>query len=344
MKKFLPYIIIIAALALAALWFVKHQSKGTINEQEGDFAVKQAKSISKIILSDTDNKKVELTNRGGVWMVNGKYPAREELVQQLFDAVTRVTSLCPVPTAAHDNVIREMLAHHVRAEIYDAQSNLIKSYWVGGPSVDGQNTYMVLEIDGKPASRPHMTYVPGLKGYLTFRYSTDEENWRTRVLFNYKPDEIKALSVAYPADPKNSFTLTRLAKDSFTLSPADEKFRIKDSYQQKFIQQYLTFYSSIYIEAFDNNYSLKDSVQQTSPYCTITVTESDNSLNTVKLFYMPVSKRSKSQFDAKGNDMTYDTDHYHASIHNQKDFAIVQYYVFGKLLRGYKDFFFKPVN
>ena len=40
--------------------------------------------------------------------------------------------------------------------------------------------------------------------------------------------------------------------------------------------------------------------------------------------------------------MTYDVDHYYASIFGGHDFAVVQYYVFGKLLRGYPDFFFKP--
>ena len=119
---------------------------------------------------------------------------------------------------------------------------------------------------------------------------------------------------------------------------------VEDSYQQKFIGQYLAFYSSIYIEAFDNNYSKKDSLMKTTPYCTFTITENDNSVNKVKLFYMPVSKRSKSQFDAKGNDMTSDIDHYYASIHEEKDFAIVQYYVLGKLLRNYKDFYFKPAK
>jgi len=344
MKKYLPYLIIIIALVGAAVWFIKNQSKGTVSEQEGDFAVKNKEEISKIILTDTENKKVELTNPNGVWMVNGKYPAREELVLQLFDAITRVTSLCPVPTAAHDNVIREMMGRHVRAEIFDAKNNLLKSYWVGGPTVDGQNTYMLLEIEGKPASRPHMTYVPNNKGYLTFRYNTDEENWRTKVLFNYKPEEIKSLSVEYPADEKSSFTITNVAKDSFTLSPVDEKFRISEAYPQKFIQQYLAFYSSIYIEAFDNTYSKRDSLIKTTPYCTITITETDNSVNKVNLFNMPVSKRSKSQFDAKGNDMTTDIDHFYASIHDEKDFAIVQYYVFGKLLRNYKDFYFKPAK
>ena len=341
MKKFLPYIVILIALALAAAWFAKHQTKGTINEQEGDFAVKEKKEIAKIVLTDTENKRIELTNQGGVWMVNGKYPAREELTQQLLDAVSRVTSLCPVPTAAHDNVIREMLAHHVKTEIFDLKGNLLKSYWVGGPSVDGQNTYMLLEIDGKPANRPHMTYIPGVKGYLTFRYSTDEENWRTKVLFNYKPEEIKSLSLEYPNEEINSFVITNVAKDSFTLSPLDEKFRIRDSYAQKFIGQYLAFYSSISIEAYDNSYSKKDSLVKTTPFAIITITEKDNSVNKVRLFRMPVNERSKSDYDANGHEITYDIDHFYASIHDEKDFAIVQYYIFGKPLRSYKDFFFK---
>lgn len=344
MKKFIPLIVIVLALAVAAAWFIMNQPKGTINEQEGNFAVKDKKEISKIILTDTENKKIELTNPGGIWMVNGKYPARQELIEQLMDAITRVTSLCPVPTTAHDNVIREMLGHHVRTEIFDTKGNLMKSYWVGGPSVDAQSTYMLLEIDGKPANRPHMTYMPGQKGYLTLYYSTDEENWRTKVLYNYKPNEIKSLSLEYPGDEKSSFTLTNVGPDSFDLAPADEKFRIKEVYQQKYIGQYLSFYGSIFIEAYDNDYSKKDSMLKTTPFAIITITEKDNSVNKVRLFHMPVNKRSKTQFDDKGREMTYDLDRYHASIHDEKDYAIVQYFVFGKLLRHYQDFFFKPVK
>lgn len=344
MKKYLPYLLVIIALAGAAVWFIKSQSKGTINEREGSFAVKDEKAIAKIILTDTEKRKVELTNPNGIWMVNGKYAAREDLIKQLMESITRVQSLCPVPTTAHDNVLRDMMTNHIRAEIFDANNNLLKAYWVGGPTVDGQNTYMLLEEDGKPVSRPHMTYLPGLKGYLTFRYSPDEENWRTRVLFNYTTNEIKALSVEYPEDEKNSFVISQVATDSFTLSPINEKYRVNDSYQQKYVKQYLDFYSAIYLEAFDNGYSAKDSVIKTTPYCVFTVTENDNSVNKVKLFYMPISKRSKSQFDEKGNERTRDMDHYYASVHDDKDFAIVQYYIFGKLLRNYHDFFFKPKN
>jgi len=311
---------------------------------EGDFAVNDKTEISKIILTDVENKKVELARQGGVWFVNGKYPAREELVASLFDAITRVTSLCPVPTAAHDNVIRELLTRHVRTQIFDAKNNLLKSYWVGGPTVDGQNTYMLLEINGEPASRPHMTYIPGFKGYLTPRFNTDEENWRSRVLFNYTRQDINTLRIEYPDDEKKSFIINRVAEDSFEVGPVDKKFEVKETYQQKYIRQYLDFYSSIYIEAYDNSYSLKDSMMQTVPFATITVTEKDNSVNKVNLFRMPLNKRSKAQFDENGNEITYDIDHFHASIHDGKDWAIAQYYVLGKLLRNYKDFYFRPVG
>lgn len=342
MKKYLPYLLVILALAVAAVWFIQHPSKETVNKREGDFAVKDAKEIAKIVIADTENNKIELTNSNGLWMANGKYAAREDMVESVMDAVTRMASLCPVPVAAHDNVIREMMAHHVRVEIFDKANKLMKSYWVGGPTVDGQNTYMLLEEDGQPVSRPHMIYIPGFKGYVTHRFSTDLEQWRTRVVFNYKPEEIKSLRVEYPADEKNSFTLTKLANDSVVVAPLDEKFRINELYQQKYIYQYLSFYSSIYLEAFVNEYPSRDSVMKTTPYCIFTITEMDSSVNEVKLFYMPINKRSKTQFDVNGRELSYDVDHYYAAVHEGKDFAVVQYFLFGKLLRNYKDFFFKP--
>ena len=121
---------VIAVLTFAAEWFIQHQSKGTINEREGNFAVKDASAVSKIVLTDTEKKKAELTNTNGIWMVNGKYAAREELVKQLLECVTRLTSLCPVPTAAHDNVIREMMTHHVRTEVFDSKNNSLYNSFI----------------------------------------------------------------------------------------------------------------------------------------------------------------------------------------------------------------------
>jgi len=81
-----------------------------------------------------------------------------------------------------------------------------------------------------------MTYLPGTLGYLTPRFNTDGELWRTRMLFNYKPEEIKTLSVEYHSATQNSFTINRVTKDSFEVLPSDEKIRIKEAYPQKYIR------------------------------------------------------------------------------------------------------------
>jgi hypothetical protein len=45
--------------------------------------------------------------------------------------------------------------------------------------------------------------------------------------------------------------------------------------------------------------------------------------------------------DQNGKPLTYDLDRYYAS-QNDRDFLVVQYYVFGKILRQYADFFYQP--
>ena len=343
MKKFYPFIVIILLLAGALIWFLLNKTSGTFDKEEDAFAIPSKTAIYKVILTGTDQKRVELTKINGAWMVNAKYPAREELLVSLFDVLTHIKTLCPVPRAAHDYIVRNLIENRTRVEVFTGKDEQpTRVYYVGGPTPEGTGTYMLREVDGKPDSRPYITYLPGLHGYLTPRYQTDEEIWRAKILFKYTPDDIKSLSLEYMADENKSFTLNRVSKDSFALSAMDGKYTINQAYQQKYIQEYLSFYSGISIEAYDNKNETKDSVIHTTPYCVFTITGNDNTVNKARLFYQPVNKRSKMPFDSKGKPMTYDIDHYYAAINNDKDFAIVQYYVFGKLLRSYQDFFFKP--
>lgn len=345
MKKFLPFVIIILVLGAAVGWFVLHKTHGTFDNEQNAFAVANKNDITKVILTDADKKRIELTKVNGIWMVNNKYVAREELVVSLFEVLTRLTTLCPVPRAAHDYVVRTLLEKNIKVEVYSNNNTTAEQvYYVGGPSADGSGTYMLREVDGQPDTRPYITYMPGLHGYLTPRYNTDEEVWRSRVIFKYTPDQVKTLSLEYPGDESKSFVINRINKDSFSLAPLNDKYALHQPSpnQQKYINDYLGFYSSISIETFDNANPTKDSTIHTTPYCIFTITNNNNVVNKMNMFYMPINRRSKMPFDKNGQPMTYDVDRYLASFNNDKDFAVVQYYVFGKLLRNYQDFFFKP--
>ncbi|MCW5908116.1 MAG: hypothetical protein KIS94_09675 [Chitinophagales bacterium] len=342
MKKYFPYIAVIVAFGIALTWFAKTQAFETVNQREGNFAVKKAASITRIVLDDTEKKHVELSLNNGIWYVNNTHIAREELITQLLDAVTRVSSLAPVPSNAHDNVMRQLLTRNIKVQVFTGKSDKPeKVYYVGGATVDNKGTYMLLEINGTTASRPHITYIPGHYGYLTPRFEMDAEVWRSRVLFNEEIENIQKLTLTYSTEEDKSFTIERVAADSFAVKPLNEKYLIEKPYEQKYVKQYLSFYNSVFVEAFDNALSSKDSIRQTKPYCVFEMQKKDGSVKKVTLYYMPANKRSKAEYDRAGNELLHDVDHYYADI-DQKDFAIVQYYVFGKLLRSYKDFFFKP--
>lgn len=344
MKKYLPYLLRIVVLLGALAWYKVHNSPDAIKEREGAFAYQDVNNIQSIVMQSTEGQKVELSRTADGWLVNGKYHARPDLIDRLMEAVTGMTSLAPVPGSAHDNVVRSMMNKNINVQLLDKNGKVLKNYLVGGATVDGENTYMLNIVDGKTAARPHMVYIPGFRGELMPRFEMDAEVWKDRVVFNNSGESINRLSVEYPRDEQQSFVISRVSEDSFEVNALEKQYTILLQNEQKYLWQYMDFYKAVSVEAFDNTYSGKDSLAGATPYAIITLTDTANKTTTVKLHYMPLSKRSKAQFDLKGKELTYDVDRYYAWIDKdgQKDFAIVQYYVFGKLLRSYKDFFFKP--
>lgn len=343
MKKYGIYILIIALLAGAGGWFGYNKWQQRQEMREGEFAYAKGEEITKIVLTDTKGGKLELTKHGEKWRVNEKYDVRTDQLQSIMEAVTRMESLSPVPNKAHNNVLKELMAESTKVQVYvNEEDRPERTYLVGGPTLDSKQTYMLNMPDGQPAKRPHMVFLPGFRGYLTARFVADVEQWRSKTVFGINRGEIKEVKVDYSAQPEKSFGIKKVAPDSFLLAPLDEEFRINEPNKQQYVQQYLDFYQNISLETFDNTYSKRDSIKTTVPFCTVTLTNIKNEVREAKLYYMPINKRSKLQFDDKGNDLTYDLERYYAWI-DGKDFAIVQYYVFGNILRSYKEFYFKPL-
>lgn len=337
MKKYAIYITVTLGLLMAAatLYYFRFVPK------EQGFAVKEIGKVTKIVMKNTKQQQIVLSRQGDKWFVNEKYPAREELASILLNTISRVTSLSPVPKRAHDNVMRQMMTDNVKVQIYEGDK-IIKTYYVGGETNNGRGTYMMLESEHENEKRPHITYVPGYQGFLTPIYANiDEETWRSRMVFSYAEQDIEQLSVKYYGNDKASFQINRASADSFIVRPLNEQYLIAQPNELRYLKQYLAFYQSIASEAFETANSQKDSIMHTTPYCTIEVKTTKGEANKVNLYYMPITKRTKSVVDQNGKPLTYDLDRYYAS-QNGKEFLVVQYYVFGKILRQYSDFFYKP--
>ncbi len=334
MKKFLPHLIVILVLGGIAAFYWWNEDESTINKREAAFKIANAASITKIVLNDEQKHTITLEKKKNGWMVNNRFNARPDLIETLLNILSKQESQAPVGKAAYENVLREMLAKSIQVQVFTGGTSPKKIFYVGGSTLDGQGTYMILDVNGKLASRPHIVRVPGIRGYLTPAFEMKEETWRDRKIFGTSPQNIASISIQYPASPMQSFSIAAVA-DSFVLYNANGE---TEATNQSLLYSYCAMYESIYFEAFDNENQERESTLKETPFSILTLKDKTGNTSEVKLYYMPINRRSKRLFDEHGNDILADVDRFFA-LANGKDFAIAQVYVFGKLLRKYQDFF-----
>ena len=119
MKRNLIYFIILIALVVGAYFLVIRKPWGTLNVDETAFAVDDTASIGKIFIADMQGKKVILERQKNFWIVNGKFPVRNDYMEMLLSTIKRVTINYPVPQTAMNMVVKEMASHNKKVEIYD---------------------------------------------------------------------------------------------------------------------------------------------------------------------------------------------------------------------------------
>lgn len=343
MKKLWPYLIVVLVLGGALGYFLYTNAPSTIEKKESDFAIKDLKTVTRVLLTNEKGNRIELKkNDKEVWMVNGGYEAGDEPLSLLFSAIQKMTVRGPVPLNGIDNVFRELLKKHSRVEIFTSDDKPEKVYYVGGPTLDDKGTYMIMEVDGKMAKQPYITYIQGLNAYLTSRFNADSMYWRTRWVYRNTSSNIRSVAVEYKDDSTQSFYINKIVDGQFAIE--NYKHEIEPQPKQSYIEQYLDFFGQVSVEAFKNNYAGKDSILQTQPFCVITLVDNEGVLHRSVLYHAPITDASRVLADEQGRPLNFDIEHFYAQYNNGRDFAIVQYYVWNKVLRQYQDFFRKPVK
>lgn len=343
MKKYAIYGLAIIALVGAIGYFYYSFSPTTLAKAESDFGTSDIGKISKVRITKAGNDTLLLTLKDKKWRVNNRYIVNEDPFTQLFAALQKMQVKAPVPESANDNVIKELLEKYTYVQLFENGSDKpFKAFYVGGPTLDNKGTYMLLEIDGKTASKPYVVSVPGYNGYLSGRFNTTEENWRSRWISKDDGTNITEAKITYHRKPENSFSLTRNESGELAVS-SPTKTTAKQP-NQNYLEQYMTFLEALSLESYENNNSIKDTILKTQPYCTVTIRHKDGSKSETVIYYMPINPHSMKQFDEFGVPLIYDVERYYATINDGKDFVMIQYYVWGKALRSYDDFFRKKTS
>lgn len=340
MKKNRGTVIAVVILLLISVYFLFFKNSfSTLGEKDNDFSVADTASITKIVLADRQNNQVVLTRiNGGQWKVDNKYFVRSDAINTLLYTIKMVKVKTLIDNRAWDHIIKGLATNATKIDIYTGGKgdNKIKSYFVGDQTNDHMGTYMLLvnARTDENYKQPYITYIPGFDGFLTTRYFVSEEGWRDRTIFRYYPNEIQSVTLTYPS-AEHSFSIIKQARNKYTVENP-ETHQTLANFDTMAVRQYLTYYQSVSWEAV-SNLPQKDSIIASTPICIMDVKDTLGQNTNIRLYNRKAPDNVQNKY---GKDYKYDPDRLYAFI-NGKDFVLIQYFVFGKLLQDVSYFVHK---
>ncbi|MCE3226698.1 MAG: hypothetical protein K0S32_1249 [Bacteroidetes bacterium] len=322
--------IVLAVLVGFSIYVYKNKKKsGTIDEDLRNFSYKDTAAITKIFIADKEGDQSTIVRTKTGWVVNDKYPCRPDAILNLLEVIKNIEVKMPVSKNARDGVLKYMTSVSQKVEIYVGDKR-VKQYYVGHETPDSEGSYMLLSDPetGENHKDPFICFIPGFNGFLNPRYIAKENEWRNRVVMNYTPPQMKQVKVNYPAQPDSSFTIEILNTNTFKLKNGKGE---EIPYDVNKIKQYLAYYQNLSYEALftgKNMMKLRDSLVQQKPFGVITVVSNNFKSEDYKFFY----KQPTRLVPEHGIEYKYDPDRLFMRFANDKEWAIIQYFVFGKLL------------
>lgn len=329
-SSFITIAILAVLSVLAVVVFKKKGGNSNVDEEAQRFKVEDTAKITRLFLIDKEGKQVTLTRNGKLWQVNGKYTARLDAISSLLETIKKVEVKSHVPKALKSPVLSLMSSRAVKIEIY-AGDELIRQYYVGHESTDHEGTYMILTNTetGENYPEPYITHIPGFIGFLTTRYFTDESDWRDRLVINYKPNEIAILKMEHLEKPDSSFTIFAKNLNSITLQNASGQ---SVSYDAAKMKQFLSYFQNVSYETLFTTIApqLADSLaRNANPYIRMSISD-PSGITKLYSFYHRAPEPGRT--NQMGELYKYDPERCYLRFAKDSEWALVQFYVFGKLI------------
>jgi len=341
MKKNIKIILVVVVLLVIAAFLFFNNKSGTFSKKDNAFSIPDTSMVTKVFLADKKNKTILLErNVDGTWSLNNTFLASKASIDILLETLKNIVPKFPVPKSAHNNVVAQMAASSTKVEIFQEvyrinlfnkiklfkHEKLTKTYYVGGATPDNVGTFMYLE----GSDVPFVIQMLGLRGYVATRYSTIEKDWRDHTIFKTKLYDIQSVEMEFPLDPENSYKMVSKDEDISVYSKSTGQ-QI-NGYDTLRVLNFLTSFADIRFEALLDKTSphFRDSVTSTVPLHIITVVDKAGDTTSIKTFLKP---NDAGAFDMDGNYLVSDIDRLFAVVNEERDFVLIQYFVFDKVFR-----------
>ncbi len=339
MKKIYIYILLIAVLG-GAVYFLMNKNNGSfMGENRKRFTIENTDIVTKIFLARKDGTKILLEKQeNGKWIVNKKYDVRKGQIALLLETFKRMEVRIPAAEPARKKIVNEMATMGLKVEIYAGDKKL-KTYYVGGNTIDDLGTYMMMEGE----TQPYITIIPGFNGYLSARYFTRESDWRNREIVILDPAEIDKVQVSYTQKPESSFSLNMASMSKPILS--NSKGDTTTNLDKTFVLEFLSSFQNIQYESLSElEKDRQDSVLKTIPYANITVVEKSGGIREVNLYQITRSSNPDLGYGNDGKPLEISDTRFLTKTKELPNLAITQLFSLKKTLVLHSDFLKKPVQ
>ncbi|MGB0805402.1 MAG: DUF4340 domain-containing protein [Salibacteraceae bacterium] len=329
-------ILLIVVLVVLTAWVANEFFNGnssTIKSPKNEFSIKDTNSISKVFIADMRGNQVLLERKtSNQWMVNGKYGAVRHNINNMLETINLMTVKAPVAKARYDKTIRDLSTIATKVEIYQGSETPSKVIYIGTSNQYHTGNYMMIE----GSSLPYLVHIEGFNGFLSPRFSAFENDWRLKNIFKYNPKDIAEIRLDFPGQPQKGFVIQQTIDGKLSLY--NNAMVPVDGWEKNYVLDYLERFREINFEMWEETKDpiFIDSVSTSIPLEIYSVTNMAGETTTLKTLLKPL----KSGIDIEGNPIDHDQDRMYALM-NEKEFMIIQYFVFDPLNHDIDYFFNK---
>ena len=290
------------------------------------FHIRDTASITKVFFADKKNNTLTLERKNGIWTVNQSIDARHDAVKLLLETLYSMRVKMPVAISAREEIFRKMAGKSIKVEVY-SNNNKLKTFYVGGVTQDNFGSYMLLE----DSDTPYILEIPGFRGFISSRFSTQIKNWRSSVLIGEKWEEIKEIEINLKKHPNQAFRAIQTEPRKFELyNHQEKKITSFDTLKLK------GFFEQFEIANYDRMVDLlgtkeQDSILQTTPEITIKLIDKNDSIQNYRFYKIP-----KITEEEDPNQRYYPASMW--AFNNDNEWMIIQTYTYLLMFRGIDDF------
>ena len=329
-KQLIILVTLLTSLIIGLIYFFNSNTNNLSQKEEREFAIKNTSKITKIFLVNAEGKRITLEKVNNHWLIDNKYVARPSRVDLVLKTAKGIQVQQRVPKAQTQQVFKNLTTNHIKAEFYENEQ-LVKAYFIGSADRNSTGTYALLinPENYKNASTPFITHLLGFQGYLTPRFEPTLNTWRDLKVFFFPKNAIQSIKLEYTNSPKDNFTIT-LTNGSYKIKQNGKSKKTN----QVTIKKYLLNFKSVAAERLVESPEAILKLKKKQPWFKLSV---ENLLGkTIKVIgykkEMPIGSTN-----ALGLPLKFDPDRFYGACFN-KDFCILQHYVFDPILTKYEDF------